>query len=82
MEEYEENGKKDEILIGDNKPVPMNIANKVMKSICKIIIKGINKNNIYGTGFFMKISNSLKYLITNYHVICPNVINQNIEDVL
>jgi len=79
MEEYEENGKKDEILIGDNKPVPMNIANKVMKSICKIIIKGINKNNIYGTGFFMKISNSLKFLITNYHVICPNVINQNIE---
>ena len=79
MEEYEENGKKDEILIGHNKPVPMNIANKVMKSICKIIIKGINKNNIYGTGFFMKISNSLKFLITNYHVICPNVINQNIE---
>ena len=79
MEEYGENGKKDEILIGDNKPVPMNIANKVMKSICKIIIKGINKNIIYGTGFFMKISNSLKYLITNYHVICPNVINQNIE---
>ena len=79
MEEYEENGKKDEILIGHNKPVPMNIANKVMKSICKIIIKGINKNIIYGTGFFMKISNSLKYLITNYHVLCPNVINQNIE---
>ena len=57
----------------------MDIANKAMKSICKIIIKGINKNNIYGTGFFMKISNSLKYLITNYHVLCPNVINQNIE---
>ena len=79
MEGYDENEKKDEILIGNQKPVPMNIANKVMKSVCKIIIKGINKNNIYGTGFFMKISNSLKYLITNYHVICPNIINQNIE---
>ena len=79
MEEYDKNEKKDEILIGNQKPVPMNIANKVMKSVCKIIIKGINKNNIYGTGFFMKISNSLKFLITNYHVICPNVINQNIE---
>ena len=73
-----ENERKDEIIIG-HKPVPMNIANKVMKSICKIIIKGINNVGSCGTGFFMKISNSLKYLITNYHVICPNVINQNIE---
>ena len=78
MEEYEKYERYDEILIG-HKPVPMNIANKAMKSICKIFIKGINENNIYGTGFFMKISNSLKCLITNYHVISPQVINQNIE---
>ena len=35
------------------------------------------KNN--GTGFFMKISNSIKYLITNYHVINPDLINEDIE---
>ena len=79
MEEYGENERRDEIQIGDSKPVPMDIANKAMKSICKIIIKGINNNYISGSGFFMKISKSLKCLITNYHVIPPNIINQNIE---
>ena len=78
MEDNGENERRDEILLG-RKPVDIKIANKVMKSICKIIIKGINKNVIYGTGFFMKISNSFKCLITNYHVISPNVINQNIQ---
>ena len=79
MEEYGENERKDEILLDDHKPVPMNIASKIMKSICKIIIKGINGYTSYETGFFMKISDSLKCLITCYHVISPNVINQNIE---
>ena len=60
-----------------HKPVPLNIANKTLKSICKIIIK-TNKGYAYGTGFFMNISDSKKYLITNYHIINPNVINNNI----
>ena len=68
---------KDEIQTG-HKSVPMKISNKVMKSICKIIIK--RKGDIlYGTGFFMKISESLKFLFTNYHVINQDFINDRIE---
>ena len=53
--------KKLELFTG-HKPVPMNIANKTLKSICKIIIKTINKT-IYGTGFFLNINDSKKYFI-------------------
>ena len=69
--------KKDEMCLG-HKPIPMKIANKIMNSICKITIKkegGI----IYGTGFFMNISDSQQYLITNFHIINPSVINEDIE---
>ena len=59
-----------------HKPIPINIINKVLKSICKITIK---KGNIYGTGFFMNVSESLKYLITNYHIISQDKINEHIE---
>ena len=49
-----------------SKPISINIANQVMKSICKIIIK--NKNGInYGTGFFMKISESEKALHLHWY---------------
>ena len=72
--------RKDEGLFSDNNPIPMNLANQVLKSICKIIIK---KNNgiIYGTGFFMKLgkSNKNKYLITNYHIISPELTKEDIE---
>ena len=37
------------------------------------------KGIIYGTGFFMKYSDSLKCLMTNYHIINPSVENENIE---
>ena len=69
--------KKDEMCLG-HKPIPMKIANQIMNSICKITIKkegGI----IYGTGFFMNISDSQQYLITNFHIINPSVINEDIE---
>ena len=69
--------KKDEMSLG-HKPIPMKIANQIMNSICKITIKkegGI----IYGTGFFMNISDSQQYLITNFHIINPSVINDDIE---
>ena len=66
-----------EALIG-HKPVPLSIINKVKESICKIIIK--KKGGIlYGTGFFMKISESSKFLFTNYHAINKDLINDNIE---
>ena len=65
-------------VLNKHKPVPLNIANKVMKAICKIIIE-TEKETSYGTGFFMNYSDSLKCLITNYHVINPNLENENIK---
>ena len=78
MEKNVKNKRQDQILLKNKpKPIDMDIANNVMKSICKIIIKEINEADIYGTGFFMKFSDSLKCLITNYHVIFNGVINKN-----
>ena len=54
------------------------IKNKIMKSICKITI-GIKEEITYGTGFFLNYSDSLKCLLTNYHVINPSVEKENIE---
>ena len=68
---------KDELFTG-HLPIPINIVIKVMKSICKIIIYKHDKK-LYGTGFFMKVDISKKYLITNYHVISPDTINDTIE---
>ena len=65
-------------VLNEHKPVPLNIAIKVMKAICKIIIE-TKKETLYGTGFFMNYSDSLKCLITNYHVINPSLKNENIE---
>jgi len=70
--------KKDEIIIGP-KPVPMDAANKAIKSICKITTKMPNDQIGNGTGFFMKVSDSMKCLITNYHVVDPKLINNIIE---
>ena len=61
--------------ITGNGPVPKEIAIKAMKSICKITT--VNKS--FGTGFFVKISDSLKCLITNYHVLDNETINSKIE---
>ena len=52
----------------------MDVSFKVMKSICKITVKH-NNVTIFGTGFFMKISEDKKYLITNNHVIPQEKIN-------
>ena len=62
-----------------HKPVPLDIANEVLKSICKITIKFKNGDNICGTGFFMNMNNSMKYLITNNHIINKDIINEDIE---
>ena len=68
---------KNDIIFSGHKKVPVKISNKVMKSICKITIE-IKKGIPYGTGFFLNYSNSLKYLITNYHIINPSLENENI----
>ena len=70
--------KRDLEVLNDHKPVPLNIANKVMKAISKIIIE-TKKETLYGTGFFMNYSDSLKCLVTNYHVINPSLENEKIE---
>ena len=69
----------DEKQIG-NKPIPLDICIKLRETICKIIIKN-RENIIYGSGFFMKISKSLKFHFTNWHIINKELINDsnNIE---
>ena len=47
----------------DKQNVPIQIADRLMKSICKIILE---KDKKIETGFFMTVSDSLKYIITNY----------------
>ena len=71
------NPEKNEV-ITRHKPVPLEIVNKVMKSMCKITIK-TEKGNNYGNGFFLNYSDEIKLLLTNYHVINPNLENANIE---
>ena len=46
-----------------NKTVPIALINRAMKSICKI-----KTNGCIGTGFFIKV-NSIRYLITCFHVV-------------
>ena len=69
---------KSELFTG-HKPVPMKVANEALKSICKIKIQKGENETIYGTGFFMNISNSLKYLVTNCHIISDYRIKYDIE---
>ena len=63
----------------DHGTVPLEILFEVSKSICKIKIETINNKVDFGTGFFMIISNFSKKLITNYHVISQERINNDIE---
>ena len=63
-----------EVTIGSAKPIPVNIAYKVTKAVCKITIEK-NGGISYGTGFFLNNSDSKKYLMTCYHVINPSLEN-------
>jgi len=58
---------KEELGMG-HRPVPLSISNKLSKSICKITFINNKNLKIYGTGFFM-LYNSLKFLLSVYHVI-------------
>ena len=70
--------RKDELSTG-HKPIPVDMANKIIRSICKITATYDNSDRYtFGTGFFMNI-NSLNYLITNNHVISKDIIYKNIE---
>lgn len=60
------------------RPIPLDITLKAMKCVCKITTKDENDCVCYGTGFFMKVSDELKFLITTYHLINENSINKNI----
>jgi hypothetical protein len=68
---------KEELGMG-HRPIPLNVANKLSKSICKITFINNENQIIYGTGFFM-LYKSLKCLISVYHVINENLINKSIE---
>ena len=67
--------------ISSIKSIPLSCIEKIVKNLCTILIK--NKENInYGTGFFLKLSDSSKCLITNYHTINPDLLNDDIEIVI
>ena len=59
-------------------PIPKILYIEAMKSIFKISYHYNNKTT-FVTGFFMKYSDSLKLLITNYHVIFPKLFNNKIQ---
>ena len=69
--------RKNEAMNG-HPPIPVKYTIEAMKSICKISYY-YNNMKTFGTGFFMDYSDSLKLLITNYHVISPELKNNNIE---
>ena len=62
----------------DHKPIPIDTTNGISKSVCKIIVQR-NKKIINGTGFFIFFSDELKFLVSNYHVISPDLDNEIIE---
>ena len=68
---------KDEVIIGP-RFIPINILFTVMKAICKIRIQKV-EGIAHGTGFFLNYLDSKKYLMTCYHVINPNLRNEQIE---
>ena len=59
--------RKEELGMG-RRQIPIYLANKLSKSMCKITYINTDNKKVYGTGFFM-IYNSLKCLISVYHVI-------------
>ena len=70
-------GGDSENILGKNFVESLGVITKASEAICKITIRG--NPNTYETGFFMKISDTKKYLITNYHVINQHNIYDDIE---
>ena len=71
------NKKKKELYPNQNSLSPL-LFDKAKKSICKITIEN-NGKIINGTGFFIKINDSMKCLITSYHIIHEEMVNKDIE---
>ena len=60
----------------NHKPISSDKLLLLLKSVCKIICKNKTQTK-YGTGFFI-IYNSLKSLITNYHIISSDLVRNDI----
>ena len=69
--------RKSEIILGP-KLIPLKIANKVNKAVCKIRIETTG-GIAHGTGFFLNYLDSKKFLITCYHVINSTLENNKIQ---
>ena len=57
----------------------MDAAFGTIKSLSKITEKIPNNQSWIGTGFFLIVSDSVKCLITNYHIIDPKFIDNIVE---
>ena len=68
---------ENEVILG-HKPIPIKIIYKITKAVCKLTIE-TNQGIAHGTGFFLKYSDSKKFLMTCYHVINPTLENNKIE---
>ena len=74
-DEYIKNNIENQLYPGGTKKISKIIIDEAAKSICKISFL-----KVYGTGFFLWTSfNGAKSLITNYHVINPDIIKKNIS---
>ena len=71
------NDEKNEV-IKQHIAVPIKVAIQATKAVCKIRTK-TNGAITYGTGFFVKYSDSKKFLMTCYNVINPTLEKNNIE---
>ena len=69
--------REDEVRTNHAIKIPLKVANKISKSICRISYR-INDDDKNGTGFFMLL-NDTKCLFTNYHIIKKDLINKNIN---
>ena len=58
-------------------PIPFSIIDKSRKCVCKINIKS-EYGALMATGFFMKVSNSSRYLVSSCHAI-GDAIKNNTE---
>ena len=73
LKKLEEKDKKSQFPKGKKYPIqfnsiPIDIILEAKKSLCKISIN-YNDKYIFGSGFFMKVDDSKKYLVTVNHLI-------------
>ena len=64
--------------IDEHPAIPYDLIVETQKSICKIIIDNKETKKL-GSGFFLKVDDSKKYLITAGHIITKNLQNEDIH---